>query len=119
MLSNIGLNLALIPIIGPLGAACGTAGTLLIHNVAKQLGVRRLEGMSRTPRVTWKVYGFISVLLGLSAVIGFTSSAGFQLRFAVGVLIGTATIWLSRSVLRIEDAFPELKRIPFLRRLLR
>jgi O-antigen/teichoic acid export membrane protein len=118
MASNIILNLALIPRIGPLGAAIGTAGTLLIHNIAKQLGVRRLEGMSRTPRVTWRAYGVIALLLGLSAGVGFTSSAGFQLRLAIGVLIGMATIGLSRSVLRIEDAFPELKRIAFLRRLL-
>ena len=58
LVSNIALNLALIPRLGPLGAAFGTAGTLLIHNVAKQFGVGltifhgRGGAIGRPPSVT-------------------------------------------------------------------
>lgn len=75
--------------------------------------------MSGAPPVTWRVYGAIALMLAVSAGVGYASSAGFGVRLLVGVTIGISTLLLSRSVLRLEEAFPELTRIALVRRLLK
>ena len=45
-ITNVALNLYLIPLYGPLGAAIGTTATLVIHNLLKQAGLRLGTGIS-------------------------------------------------------------------------
>lgn len=115
---NIGFNLVLIPRYGALGAAAGTALALLVHNVLKQLGLRRATGVSMLRRDTALVYlvaflgavglGAAELVFGLGLVIG----------LAAGAVVSLAVLAVARPLLDVAETFPELMRIAPLRVLL-
>ncbi|HKR98415.1 MAG TPA: flippase [Candidatus Dormibacteraeota bacterium] len=115
--ANVGLNLLLIPAYGALGAGIGTCATLLLHNVLKQAGLRKGTGIGIFDREHLRVYGAIVVatvaLVGLHALVAPGPIA------AVGLVAATsaALLWFSRDCLRVGQTFPELLRVPLLRRL--
>src|SRR4029079_10495428 len=58
-LINVGINLWLIPLYGPLWAAIGTCGTMVAHNIFKQLGLLFGTGISLFEWRHLKVYVII------------------------------------------------------------
>jgi O-antigen/teichoic acid export membrane protein len=128
---NLVLNLALIPLLGPLGAAIGTTTTLIIHNVLKQIGLHRTTGISLFEANYLRVYvviaaGALSLLL-VQAVLGPLRGSGasglaldlvFVLELGLAAVVSGVVFALTRSELRIGDTFPELLRIPVIGRLL-
>ena len=116
-IANVGLNLLLIPAFGALGAGIGTCATLLIHNVLKQAGLRKGTGIGVFDREHLRVYGAIVVatlaLVGLHVLVAPGPIA------AVALVAGTSALllWFSRDCLRVGQTFPELLRVPVLRRL--
>jgi len=116
---NIGLNWILIPSFGPLGAAVATAGTFLLHNIAKQYGVLRKAGLSAPSASTWRLYGVVIVLAGTAAAVGYGGSFPFWSRVGLWVIFGFTVLLFGRKTLRIDDAFPGLARVPLVRRLFR
>jgi O-antigen/teichoic acid export membrane protein len=114
--TNLVLNFLLVPIYGPLGAAIATSSTLIVHNVLKQWGLRRGTGISLFERRTAIVYVSIAVAAGgLLALHSFVA-----LSLWVGLLFAGAAscvvLLVSRSTLRAGETFPELARIPLIRR---
>ena len=67
--TNVGLNLILIPRYGALGAAIGTTVTLVVHNVLKQAGLRLATGINIFEWSMFRVY----VIIG-GAIAGWWSS---------------------------------------------
>jgi O-antigen/teichoic acid export membrane protein len=117
-IANIALNLVLIPRFGALGAGIGTAATLVVHNLLKQAGLRKGTGISVLHRRHLRVYGVIvataAVLFGVQQAIDPGPMPGIAL-----VAVASAAVFaLNRRSLRIADTFPELARIPVVRRLL-
>ena len=58
--TNLVLNLVLIPLYGPLGAAIGTTTTLILHNVLKQVALNRTTGISPFDTRYARVYAVIA-----------------------------------------------------------
>lgn len=114
--TNLALNFLLVPIYGPLGAAIATSSTLIVHNVLKQWGLRRGTGISLFERRTAIVY--VSIAVAAGALLALHSFVGLSLW--VGLLLaGVASfvvLLASRNTLRAGETFPELARLPLIRR---
>jgi O-antigen/teichoic acid export membrane protein len=115
--TNVALNLVLIPLHGALGAGLATAATMIVHNILKQAGLRRGTGISVFEWRHARVYVVIALGTGalLAAQLAFVP--GPALALAMVVAVSGAVFGLSRRSLRIGDMFPELVRIPGLGRL--
>lgn len=115
---NVGLYLLLIPPLGALGAAIGTAATLVLHNAVKQWGLHRRTPVAVFDRRYVRVYVVIAVAV--------TALAGVQLLFdpplaAGAALAGVASLVVvvaNRRLLDVAATFPELLRVPGARRVL-
>lgn len=109
---NVAVNLVLIPRYGPLGAAVGTATTLVLHNLLKQLGLQHFAGLGWLPR------RYLPIYVGLAAVA--IALVGVELVLPRHLLVaavgaaaaGLAGILLSRRHLELRAFFPELGAIP-------
>jgi O-antigen/teichoic acid export membrane protein len=119
MVFNLGLNLVLIPRYGALGAAVGTSTTLVLHNIFLQIALRNATGMrlftSASTRPLAIIGASIVVLALLRPVAGGHGYASVPLAAVASVLAITA----NRRSLAIGQMFPELLRLPGLRRLAR
>jgi O-antigen/teichoic acid export membrane protein len=114
---NVGANLVAIPRLGALGAAIATTSTLIVHNVLKQGALQRFAGV-RFFRVQYaRLYATVAVaalvVLAVQSVLQQT-----LLSFAIGGVAAAAVMTRNRHVLALGETFPELLRVPFLRRVL-
>lgn len=115
--ANIGLNLALIPKYGPLGAAIGTAGTFLVHNIAKQYGVIRRAGLPGAPPKTWRLYLVVALVATIAGVVGYGTEIGLGSRSLIWISLVIAILAVGRRTVQIDSAFPGLVRVPVIRHL--
>ncbi len=109
---NIVLNLALIPPLGPLGAAIGTTLTLVAFNVFKQLGLAFGTGISVFDRHHARVYviiGVVTILLALSTTM---VHPPLIVQIVLAGLASLAVLVLNRRSLRLGETFPELAKLP-------
>jgi O-antigen/teichoic acid export membrane protein len=116
-LTNVVINLLLIPPLGALGAAIGTTTTLILHNVLKQTGLRLSTGISVFERSTVRVY--IVIVAAVALLAGIAGLADLPLPVHV-VLVAVTTLvvlLLNRDVLRVGDTFPFLLRSSLGRRI--
>jgi O-antigen/teichoic acid export membrane protein len=122
---NVLINLWLIPRYGAFGAACGTCGTMIIHNILKQAGLRFGTGISLFQRKHLKVY--LSIVIGALGLLAVQSMmpANYAwnepyvyISFGLAGLVSLAVVGLNRKDLNVAQTFPELLRFPLLRRLL-
>jgi O-antigen/teichoic acid export membrane protein len=115
---NIILLLALIPPFGALGAALATGITLLVFNSLKQYALSRAVGISLFEWQYIRVYGTIIIVTAALVVEEFV----FDPPLIVGlVLVGLgslAVLFAGRHHLQIADTFPELAKLPLLRRII-
>ncbi|HET9223367.1 MAG TPA: polysaccharide biosynthesis C-terminal domain-containing protein, partial [Roseiflexaceae bacterium] len=116
-LVNVGINLLLIPRYGALGAAVGTCGTMVAHNILKQLGLLFGTGINLFEWRHLKVYGVIALsTLGL-LLIQITVSNNIFVGTALAALASMLVLAVSRKSLAVGQTFPELLRLPLMRRL--
>lgn len=115
---NISINLVLIPRYGALGAGIGTCTTLILHNILKQVGLRLGTGINLFERHYFKIY--LSIVVSAVGLLIYQISTSFPLLvdLAAGVVVSLVVLGLNRKALSVEQTFPELLRIPLLRRLL-
>jgi O-antigen/teichoic acid export membrane protein len=116
--ANVLVNLALIPWLGALGAAIGTSSAYVLHNVLKQIGLRRGTGVALFPRDGLKVYTAIAIGAGGLLAVQTLLSPPLWTGVALGASVSLVVLWISRPVLHAADVFPELRRFRFLRALL-
>ena len=116
--TNLTLNLLLIPRLGALGAAIGTATTLILYNVAKQVALARVTAIPAFETRYLRVYLAIVVAAGavflLQVLVAPPLPVGMTAAAASAVLVALA----SREHLRMAQTFPELQRLPFARLLI-
>jgi O-antigen/teichoic acid export membrane protein len=117
--ANVGVNLLLIPPYGAIGAGVGTCATLVLHNVLKQAGLRKGTGIGVFDREQVRVYATVAVaalaLVGVNALL----QPGPIAALAMVTVASAALLAITRDTLRIGDTFPELLRVPVVRRLTR
>jgi O-antigen/teichoic acid export membrane protein len=116
---NVGVNLLLIPKYGALGAAIGTAGTMVLHNIFKQAGLRLASGISVFDRHYLPFY----LIVAASAVALFLITLFFAKNIYIAVpLVAMASVFvirMSKDKLKVEETFPELLKLPLMKTLLK
>lgn len=114
-ITNVALNLILIPAYGALGAAVGTTATLVIHNLLKQAGLRLGTGISifdwQHLRVYLVLIAATAILLGVNTLVRPPTLVQFLLAGVVSLIV----LALNRHALQMAETFPELRRLPFSR----
>lgn len=117
-LVNLGLNFLLIPRYGAFGAAVGTCGTLIAHNILKQVGLRFGTGINI---FDWR-YRRIYLVIAASAValwqVQVWASPNSVVAIGLAALASLVVFRMGRNQLNIAEIFPELLRLPLARRLL-
>lgn len=117
-LVNVGINLLLIPRYGAVGAAIGTAGTLIVYNLLMQIGLRPMADFRIFDRRYMPVYLTIAVgAAGLFVVQSFTS-VNFYVALMLAGCVSLLVLAVSKRRLGIADTFPELLRLPLMRLIL-
>jgi O-antigen/teichoic acid export membrane protein len=106
------LSFSLIPRYGALGAAIATSTGLILHNIAKQIGLMFFTDVRLFDRRYLRVYLLIAGgAVALLLVQWVTPSVFVSVPLAA--LMSLAVLWLNRDLLDVEQTFPELLRIPF------
>jgi O-antigen/teichoic acid export membrane protein len=113
---SVAISLALIPWLGALGAGIATCATFFVHAILKQVGLRRGTGIKPLDRSYVRVYVVIvAVSLGLVALVSILHPGPIVTLGAVA-MASVGVLMLTRETLRVGDMFPELLRVPLLRR---
>lgn len=116
--ANLGINFALIPQFGALGAAVGTCVTLVIYNLLNHAGLLLGTGINLFERRYMLVYG--SILIAACGLLAF--EAFFQANIFISLvfagLVSLALLRINRATLDVENMFPEILRIPLMRPIL-
>lgn len=115
---NLILLLVLIPPFGALGAAVATGITLLSFNSLKQYALHRVVGVTLFEWQYVRVY--LTIVVATAAILA--TQVVVDPPLIVGLaLVGVASLLVllaGRHHLQLADTFPELARVPFLRRIL-
>ena len=114
VIANLAANLVLIPPYGALGAATGTAVTLLVHNLLKQIALWRV---TRIPFFSWR-YGRLHLSIAAAAAFLLLAALVIHsevLRFALLAAVSVVVVAANRSLLRVGETFPELRHFPVVR----
>ena len=112
---NVGLTLLLIPRFGILGAAIAMTGSLIVHNLLKQAGLRITAGFHlMDPHYAAP---FVVIAGGVAGLVLFRLLAidNLFISGAVAAAASLTVLLLTRDALQIGSVFPELKKIPVLR----
>jgi O-antigen/teichoic acid export membrane protein len=116
MVFNVGINLVLIPRYGALGAAIGTTSTLVLHNVLMQLALRSATGIRLFDSSSTRPLAVVgAAALGLALLRPLVGGQDY-VSVAVAALAGVLSVAVNRRSLDIGQMFPELLRLPGLRR---
>ncbi|NIR47303.1 flippase [candidate division KSB1 bacterium] len=118
-LCNLVLAYLLIPKFGALGAAVATTSAMIIHNVFKQAGLKLGADISI---FEWQYFSFylfiVAGALALFLIQFFTTQNVYVLIPLAGIL-SIVILRLSKDKLKIDETFPELRKIPGVRSLLK
>jgi len=118
ILINLVANLFLIRSYGALGAAIGTAGTMIVHNILKQAGLRLASGLNI---FDWSYVSFYLIIVGSVLALVVTQLLTPENIYLAIALVICATLFVfaaTRKKLDIAKTFPELLRIPLFRLIL-
>jgi O-antigen/teichoic acid export membrane protein len=114
---NVLLNLVLVPRYGAPGAAIGTTGTLIAHNLLKQIGLRVTTGIRLAGSGSTRFYATLLVGAGASLVAAHTIAYP-PAQVAVALAAVLVVVRVNRPALMVAETFPELARVPLVRSLL-
>jgi O-antigen/teichoic acid export membrane protein len=115
---NIVLNLALIPRMGALGAALATGTALIAVALMKQAALHLATGIRWFDLRYASAYLAIATATTLLGMLRWVGDADATVLFGASALAGLAVLFAARRVLSVGETFPELARVPWLRRLL-
>jgi O-antigen/teichoic acid export membrane protein len=117
-LTNLIVNLLLIPHYGALGAAIGTTATLIVHNILKQTGLRLGTGISLFEMRYFRVYLIISAAALSVLLAQWLTDAPVTISLALAGIASLLVLRLNRHLLNVSQTFPELLRLPLMRHIL-
>jgi len=115
---NLGISLLLIPRYGALGAAIGTTITMVLYNLLNHAGLMLGTGINLFERRYITVY--TSILVAAVGLLLFVTIIPVHMvvSLALSGLVSLVLLRINRSVLDVENMFPELLRLPLMRPLL-
>lgn len=113
MVASVILSFILIPLLGAFGAGIAVMGTLVIHNLLKQVGLKLTGVRLLEPHYLKAFAGIVLCAIGLYAVQRMTSSLYVNVALAAGAT--WLLIRLNSELLEIGDTFPEAMKSPVLR----
>jgi len=112
----LGLCLALVPRHGAWGAAIAISLATVTQNVIAQWVMRRTTGVGR---ITWKYAKFyLSAGAMVIAIVGtqWVLDPPIVVTASLAAIAYCALVWTHRPILRVDDTFPELRKIPLVSR---
>ena len=112
---NILLNLLLIPRYGALGAGIATASSMIIHNILKQMGLQLASGISVFDGRLCSIYVFVVLCATVLFLFQFFVSTSLYWGGVLICLFSILVLKLFAKRLDIEETFPELIKLPFMR----
>lgn len=115
---NVALYVVLIPPLGALGAAIGTAATLVLHNGLKQWGLHRRTPVAVFDRRYVRVYLVIAAAIAVLATVQLVTRPPLPVGIALAAVASLVVLVTNRRLLDVAATFPELLRLPGARRLL-
>lgn len=115
---HVALALILVPRHGAMGAAFSIAITLVVQNLLNQVGLAKL-GIGILTREAAAVYGVIMVAGAFLGIVGWASQPPLPMAILLVAAASFSVVWINRRRLRTGEVFPELDKVPFLRRLLK
>ena len=118
LLANAAITLLLVPPFGAMGAAVSLTITLIVHNLLKQVGLRRATGIALPARRLVRPFAAIAVAIVAMAALLVLGARMPALVVPAAVVASVAVLAYARQNLRIAEVFPELSRIRYLRPLL-
>jgi O-antigen/teichoic acid export membrane protein len=113
---NAAVNWVLIPRYGALGAAIGTGSALVVHNLLKQAGLRLGTGITVFDWRYLRVYALIAGCAVAFALVEALLSPPLLVGLALAAVASAIVLGANRSMLRVGSVFPEILRVPLLRR---
>ena len=114
---NVGINLLLIPRYGALGAAIGTTTTMVLFNILKQAGLALGTGVNIFEWHYARVYVILILGTVLLWLVQWLTNAPPVLSILFAALVSIIVFVLNRKALDVSHTFPELLRIPLLKRI--
>lgn len=116
---NVGLSVILVPRMAAAGVAVANCVTLLVQNLLNQAALRRSIGTSFIDRRYVRGYlviaGCAAVLWGFQVLV----SPGFLLSLGAATVGGAVVLLANRRLLELAETFPELRKVPVLRVLIK
>jgi O-antigen/teichoic acid export membrane protein len=109
---NVALNLVLIPAYGALGAAIGTAVTLVLHNVFKQTALHVGTSVTFFDRSYLRMYVSIAAAMAVLAAARAAETDSVPVLVVLTMAASAVVLLANRRLLRIGETFPELRRLP-------
>ena len=111
------LSLGLVPRYGAIGGAIAIGLATVVRNTFYQLALIATTRVGVVPPAALRTYGSV---LGAIAILGVVRSLsdGIPVMTAAVVVVSLLLVRINRRYLDVDDAFPELARVPFLRGLL-
>lgn len=112
---NLVLNIVLIRAYGALGAAIGTAATLVVHNLLKQGALGLATGVSLFERRHRSLYLTIVLTAAALIVLQYALDPPLIMGLVFAGLGSLVVLAVGRGSLRVDDTFPELMRYRLVR----
>lgn len=116
---GLGMNLLLIPRYGALGAAIATSSTFVLHKVLSHLGL--WLGNTGVRALEWRylgVYALVGILSMGLVLFHLLLHPPLYLGLIVVIMASLLLLRITRQLVRLEETFPELLRVPLLRKLM-
>jgi len=113
---NLVLLLTLIPALGALGAALATMLSLFVFNTMKQYALYRVSGISMFDRRYLTVYATIVAATLVLLFVQLVVDPPFLVGLGMVAISSFVVLTVGRSHLRLAETFPELAKVPLVRR---
>jgi len=115
---SVGLNMLLIQRFGALGAAIGTTSVLVLYNTLNHAGLLMGTGIQLFKRQNLQVYaGIAAATVGL-LILEMTINPPLYVGIFLVAVLSLVLLLVNRRRLQVERFFPEIMKVPILKRLL-
>ncbi len=115
---NVGLCILLAPRFAAVGVAAANCAALIGQNLLNQWALRRSIGTSFIDRSCRFCYALIVAGAGVLWAFQLLVSPGLVASLAAAALVSLGVLVGSRRALALKDTFPELGRIPLVRKVI-
>ena len=117
--ANIGLSFLLAPHFAAVGIAAANMVALIVQNLLNQWALRRSIHTAFIDRANLRCYASIVVASGALWMLQWLLEPGLIVSAVAVAAASLAVLLISRQALELAETFPELQRLPGVRRLIR